>query len=59
MAKHIHKCNSCSLYTMEEKCPSCNSDTILPKPAKFSLQDKYADLTREVKKKGLQERGLY
>lgn len=59
MAQHIHHCPHCLRYSMEEKCPSCGTATILPKPPKFSLDDKYAGLRREVKRKELIEKGLY
>ena len=41
---------------LEKKC--C-VDTIIPKPAKFSLDDKYAHLRREVKKKELKKKNLF
>tara|TARA_Y100000310_G_scaffold334436_2_gene414206 strand:- start:1622 stop:1792 length:171 start_codon:yes stop_codon:yes gene_type:complete len=56
MTKHIRKCPSCQKYTLQKKC--C-VETILPKPAKFSLEDKYTRLRREVKKKELQKKNLY
>ncbi|MBU0459684.1 MAG: ribosome biogenesis protein [Nanoarchaeota archaeon] len=59
MTKRIHKCNSCQEYTMKEECSKCKSKTVLPKPPKFSLNDKYAHLRRKVKKKELTEKGLY
>ena len=61
MAKHIYKCSSCLRYTLEDTCPSCEKKerTVLPRPPKFSLEDKYADLQREVKKEELVKKGLY
>ncbi|MBU0457069.1 MAG: RNA-protein complex protein Nop10 [Nanoarchaeota archaeon] len=59
MAEHILKCPTEHRYTMEKKCPSCGSDTLTPRPPKFSLNDKYSSLRREVKKKELIEKGLY
>lgn len=59
MAQHIHQCTSCQHYTLEEKCPVCDTATILPKPPKFSLDDKYAGLRREVKQKEWREKGWY
>jgi len=44
---------------MEAACPLCKSSTVLPKPPKFSLQDKHAALRRGEKKKELVEKGLY
>ena len=57
MAEHIRKCVACGNYTLEKKC--CSQETILPKPPKFSLTDKYSHLKRLVKKKELAEKGLY
>jgi H/ACA ribonucleoprotein complex subunit 3 len=45
-------------YTLEKKCPSCGKETVIPRPPKFSLQDKYAALRRESKKEELKERKL-
>ena len=59
MAEHIHKCLSCQTYTMEKACPSCRRDTIIPRPPKFSLDDKYVGLRRKVKVEELKQRGLY
>lgn len=50
MAEHIRKCVDDLRYTVEKKCPSCGKETILPRPPKFSLEDKYAALRREYKK---------
>ncbi|HLD79914.1 MAG TPA: nucleolar RNA-binding Nop10p family protein [Candidatus Nanoarchaeia archaeon] len=59
MAEHIHKCLTDLHYTIAKLCPLCNTTTILPRPPKFSLQDKYAALRREEKKKELKEKKLY
>lgn len=59
MAEHIHQCNSCRSYTLEKKCPSCGEKTASPKPPKFSLDDKYAELRRKVKKEELVKKGLF
>ncbi len=59
MAEHIYKCIKDCSYTMEKVCPRCNTATILPRPPKFSLQDKYASLRRESRKAELQLRNLY
>ena len=58
MAKHLHKCLMDQHYTLENKCPDCGSECVLPRPPKFSLDDKYAPLRREVKKKELRDKGL-
>ena len=59
MAEHIHKCLRDKQYTMSDLCPLCKNPTALPRPPKFSLQDKYAALRREEKKKELKEKKLY
>ena len=59
MAQHIHQCSSCARYTLEQWCSSCHTATVIPKPPKFSLDDKYAGLRREAKKKELMEKGWY
>ena len=58
MSKHIYKCISCGKYTIKEEC-SCGGKAMLPRPPKFSLDDKYADLKRKAKKEELIKRGLY
>lgn len=58
MTEHIRKCPADGSYTLEKKC-SCGCDTFIPRPPKFSLIDKYADLKREIKKNELKEKGLY
>ncbi len=57
IAVHIHKCPCCTSYTMEKE--HCKRQALLARPPKFSLEDKYGDMRRDMKKKGLQERGLY
>ena len=59
MSQHIYKCISCYSYTLEEKCPKCGGKAILPRPPKFSLDDKYAALKREAKKEDFRKKGLY
>ncbi|MDT7890335.1 MAG: RNA-protein complex protein Nop10 [Desulfurococcales archaeon] len=40
--KHlIRKCTKCGRYTLKERCPACNSETIDPHPPRFSPEDKY------------------
>ena len=50
MSQSINKCPSCNTYTLEKICSKCGVDTLLPRPPKFSLNDKYAQYRREVKK---------
>ena len=59
MAEHIRKCMEDQRYTLEKNCHVCGKEAILPRPPKFSLQDRYAHLRRESKKKELQEKGLF
>lgn len=59
MAEHIRKCANDQHYTIEKECPVCGKETILPRPPKFSLQDKYASLRRESKKQELKEKNLF
>jgi len=58
MAEHIKKCVDDQHYTIEKNCPACGKETILPRPPKFSLQDKYASLRRESKRPELQKKKL-
>ena len=41
MKSQILLCKNCNTYTLKNKCPNCDKNTITPKPAKFSLEDKY------------------
>lgn len=58
MAKHIKKCVSCKLFTLKDLCPGCKVKTLVPRPPKFSLSDKYINYKRDVKRKQLLEEGL-
>ncbi len=57
--EHIHKCPACQTYTLEKSCPACHQETFIPRPPKFSLEDKYAGLRREAKLEELKKKGLY
>ena len=37
----LRKCSKCYHYTLKDKCPECNEETISAHPAKFSPDDKY------------------
>ena len=50
MKKEILKCTKCSTYTLKNFCPSCNSKTLSPKPAKFSIEDRWGKYRRIAKK---------
>ncbi len=56
--KHIMFCSDCMKYTMNEKCPFCNKKTVLPKPPKYSPNDKYESYRRKAKEEELREKGL-
>ena len=58
-ASHISKCPSCQNYTLEKICSKCNLETILPKPPKYSPEDKYGSYRRNIKKLELNQKGLY
>ena len=58
MSSSIFKCNKCGEYTLKEKCSKCGQKTNTVKPAKFSIQDKYADYRRKAKKPELEKNGL-
>ncbi|MBI2660512.1 ribosome biogenesis protein [Candidatus Woesearchaeota archaeon] len=55
--RHIYKCVKCSKYTMKEIC-SCNTKTILARPIKFSLEDKFSSYRRKAKIGDYGKRGL-
>ena len=48
MIKEILKCQICERYTLKKIC--CKSQTITPKPAKWSPEDKYGKYRRIYKK---------
>jgi len=48
MAKSILKCIKCGSYTLKDK--HCGKETINPKPAKYSPEDKYQDYRMKYKK---------
>ena len=50
MRKEIFVCPKCSAYTLEQNCQTEGIKTISPKPAKFSIEDKYGKWRREYKK---------
>ncbi|MBS3134752.1 ribosome biogenesis protein [Candidatus Woesearchaeota archaeon] len=50
MPKIILKCNDCGNYTIKDKC-TCGGKAIDPRPAKYSIEDKYGHYRRLAKKK--------
>lgn len=51
----IRKCPVCRKYTLQEKCAKCSSETVYPKPAKFSPVDPYGAYRRRMKKELLED----
>ncbi len=49
--KHLMRCPKCRTYTLKESC-SCSAKTIMPKPPKYSPDDKYASYRRKAKEQG-------
>ncbi len=56
--KHVLKCTNCGQYTMKDVCPNCNEKAVSSRPAKFSVQDRYARLRRAAKRDELTKKGL-
>jgi H/ACA ribonucleoprotein complex subunit 3 len=42
MKNLLFKCEKCSRYTMDVKCPRCGEAARMAAPAKYSPDDKYA-----------------
>jgi len=59
MTQHLYKCSSCQVYTLEKNCPKCHAETIMPKPPKFSLDDKYGNYRRQIKREQLKTENFY
>ena len=55
--KAIMKCQKCHKYTMNDTC-ECGGNTLTPKPAKFSVEDKYAQYRRKAKLETFKSEGL-
>ncbi|MBS3139591.1 ribosome biogenesis protein [Candidatus Woesearchaeota archaeon] len=58
MSKHIMKCSGCGNYTMNMNC-NCGRECFLPRPPKFSVEDKYGDYRRIFRRAELKQSGLY
>jgi H/ACA ribonucleoprotein complex subunit 3 len=56
--KHILKCNACGIYSLKEECKNCGGIAVIPKPPKYSPEDKYSKYRRIVKEPALVEKGL-
>lgn len=55
--KAIMRCGKCRKYTMNDIC-KCGGKALTPKPAKFSIEDKYADYRRKAKMEIFKKEGL-
>ncbi|MBR9676001.1 RNA-protein complex protein Nop10 [Candidatus Woesearchaeota archaeon] len=53
--KKIMRCNKCEEYTMKQTC-SCGEKTVIPRPAKYSPNDKYAKYRRIAKKDEMEDK---
>ena len=55
--RNILKCENCGKYTMKEVC-ACSGKCLTPKPAKFSIEDKYGSYRRKAKLETFKKEGL-
>ena len=55
--KSILKCADCGKYTMKDACV-CGGKASTPKPAKFSIEDKYGSYRRKAKLEFFRKEGL-
>ncbi|WP_456472151.1 RNA-protein complex protein Nop10 [Methanocaldococcus sp.] len=46
----IKKCPNCGRYTLKDTCPICGEKTYHPKPPKFSLEDRWGEYRRKMKR---------
>jgi H/ACA ribonucleoprotein complex subunit 3 len=58
MSKHILKCQTCGTYTLKDICTKCGSKTVIPRPPKYSPEDKYGSLRRQAKDQEFKDKGL-
>ena len=49
MKKEILRCITCKNYTLKGICPKCGEKAVSPKPAKYSILDKYGGYRRLAK----------
>jgi H/ACA ribonucleoprotein complex subunit 3 len=50
MKTGFKKCERCGVYTLKDRCPSCNGHVTNPVPSKFSIQDRFGKYRRMMKK---------
>lgn len=55
--RHMFKCKNCGKYTMKEIC-SCGGAAVVPRPAKYSPLDKFANYRRQAKIDEYKSRGM-
>ena len=55
--KTILKCGKCGKYTLTAIC-ACKGKAVTPKPAKFSIEDKYGKYRRKAKLNEFKSKGL-
>ncbi|MDD1719176.1 MAG: RNA-protein complex protein Nop10 [Methanoregulaceae archaeon] len=49
MKGRIRRCPSDMTYTLSERCPLCNGETVSAHPARFSPADRYSRYRRIVR----------
>lgn len=55
--RKIRRCTACGNYTLAETC-ACGEKTIVPKPAKYSPEDRFAHFRRQAKEEQRKKEGL-
>jgi len=56
--KHILRCESCKIYTLNEKCPECGNNAVICIPPKYTPEDKYGRYRRKAKTEQFKKEGL-
>jgi len=55
--RQIFKCNKCNKYTMKDTC-DCGNNATVPRPLKYSPNDRFISYRRKAKLHEYAERGL-
>lgn len=50
MRSALRKCLPCSLYTLKDSCPKCDSPTVMPIPARYSPEDRFGEYRRAMRR---------
>ena len=58
MKTEILRCPQCKTYTIQSACPQCKEKSLSPKPAKFSIEDKWGKYRRMAKQSAEQSKAL-